>query len=64
MLEIEIGQAHRAYDDTLVTIQIFQKCSEKIRTLPSIHQQALAYLFARFDTPQSQWYRNYFSFPS
>jgi len=60
ILEIDIGQAHRAYDDTVATVQIFQKCCEKITALPTPQKNALGFLWNRFDTPQSQWYREYF----
>gem|GEM_PF-2643650 len=41
-------------------MQIFQKCSEKISALPIPEKNVLGFLWGRFSTPQSQWYRAYF----
>lgn len=61
-LNIELLWAHRALDDTIATVKLFEKIFEKFQKLPNSKKELLNFIFSKSDIPSYCYYKNYFSF--
>lgn len=61
-LEIPMGAAHRASDDTLATILLFQKITSLFQKLPKSQKEVLGYIFFLSGNASFSWYHHYFWF--
>lgn len=61
-LDIKLLWAHRALDDTIATVKLFEKIFEKFQKLTNSKKELLNFIFSKSDSPSYRYYKNYFSF--
>lgn len=61
-LGIELIWAHRALDDTIATVKLFEKIFKSFQKLPNSKKELLNFIFSKSDSSNYKYYKNYFSF--
>lgn len=61
-LEIPLQDAHRALDDTIATVKLFEKLVSLFSKLPKKKQEVLTFLFSLWENPSFWYYRDLFWF--